>query len=193
MSFVDGFYTFSLQIMHIESNVYESIRIKTPKHPEETLEHLTARVLALAHSFETGIEFSEGVYRPELPAIQVPDGIGGLKKWVDVGSPDPKKIRNALNSFRAAYSVYFFSADHLQQFCHAMRGTKKNWLAPVLFFSLPARLIEELVLSLEYRNHWACTFIDSTLYLETEGQQYSGIIQPLDIWHQYQIAIGNSE
>jgi uncharacterized protein YaeQ len=56
MTFVQAFYSFNLDITNSDAGGYFKLRIKVPQHPEESLEHLFARVLAFVHSYEEGLE-----------------------------------------------------------------------------------------------------------------------------------------
>jgi uncharacterized protein YaeQ len=194
MSFVDGFYSFFIEIINTEAGLYESVRVKTPKHPEESLTHLAARALAYAHAYQDNIEFTEGVYKPDLPTLQVPDGIGGLQQWIDVGCSPMKKVKRALQEFpNASIAVYFYDQEHVDSACHMLRGTKKNWIAPVTFYLIEPEPLERVAEALLLRNKWTVTFIDTSFFLQTESIDCSGTIIHQDMWHAYQASIGNAQ
>lgn len=193
MSFVDGFYSFFIEIINPDSGLYESVRVKTARHPEESAVHLAARALTYAHAYRSGIQFSEGLYQPDQPTLQVPDGIGGLTHWVEVGCPPVKKVKRALQEYPAAScTIYFYEIAHIATFCHMLRGTKNNWIAPVTFYLIDPAMLEQLADALALRNRWTVTFIDSSIFLQTEATETSGWIRSPDIWHEYQTSIGNS-
>ena len=100
MSFVDGIYRFTLLVNDSNRGVYEELQLRTPKHPYEPIEHLIARVLVFAHSYSSGLEFSEGYFNQQQPALWKRSIIEELHTWIDVGLPEEKKIKKALRDGR---------------------------------------------------------------------------------------------
>jgi uncharacterized protein YaeQ len=192
MSFVDGFYSYQLDIMDSDRGVYAAVRVKTPKHPNETCEHLIARVLALAHRYEEGLCFGQGLFEPGEPTLWRRDITGETQTWVQVGVPEERKLERALRAHPlAAYTVYFFEEWQKVNFCGRLRGSKTNWIKPVVFYEIGNDAVAALAVEVQSKSHWEITISDSTAYVSAAGRSIVVPVVPLDMWQLYQKTIQN--
>lgn len=193
MSFVDGFFSFSVQLSHVARQVYDTIRVKVVKHPDESLEYLVARVLAYYHAYSADLVFTQGLYTPKEPTLRAQNAIAACTQWIEVGEVDSKKLRHAVRkNSDTEFSVYFFDDAQVQQFCSSLRGAKENWVEQVGFLQFHSEIIGLLVEELRIRNDWILTFSDDTFFLETENLTKESTVRNLYIWDEYQQYIGNS-
>lgn len=193
MSFIDGIYRFTVNVNDSNRNLYDTVTFRTPKHPHETLQHLVARVLACSHSYVEGLEFSEGLFSPEDPAIWKKSVIDIIEIWIDVGAPDKKKLQKALRAgtSSAIYRVYFYDPDHVEQMANHLKGSRSNWIERFSFYKIAAGLVEDLSEILHIRNEWSLTIIDSTVYLSCGDRDFTGTITHLNMWESFQNIIAN--
>ena len=184
MTFVDGFYTFSVELADTERQVYESLRVKTPKHPAESWEHLSARVLAYLHLYQPGQEFTRGLFELKEPTIWRRDVLGETQLWVQVGTTDPHKLMRAVKTHPGAeFRVYFFESEQSERFFHELRGAKPLWLDKVLFFSLPSDFLESLAPLIRSHNRWHAMLMDGgEVYLTVDDRQFEAAIETVDLW-----------
>ncbi len=193
MSFVDGFYTFNLEISDTLRNVYVKVREKTPKHPEETLLHLFARTIAFSHSYENELEFSKGLFDVKEPAIWRKDILGNIQTWVEVGIPEQKRFERALRSDEnASFRVYFYNNTDVKSFCGRLRGSETNWVSRVQFFKIDPEILEQLTSFGNVRQNWSITFLEDVFFISSDAGELHGYLHPIDIWREYQNEIGNS-
>ena len=187
MSFVDGFYSFNLEISNSTAGIYASTRIRATKHPYESFEHLWARVLALAHSYEPELTFSEGLYQTEQPTIWKKDVTGEVLKWIEVGVPDKKKIDRALKHDRQSeFRIYFYATDQITTFTNLLRGSKSNWISPIHFFQFDPVVLAALAEIIKNNGKLSVTVLDDALYLDYEGIQFETLLPELQMWEEYQ-------
>ena len=66
------------------------------RHPSETMEHLTLRVLAWCLFSEERLEFGPGLSTPEAPDLWTRDLTGRLTTWIECGAADPEKVRRVV-------------------------------------------------------------------------------------------------
>ncbi len=191
MTFVLAFYSFNLEITNSDSGVYHKARVKIPRHPQETLEQMYARVLAFTHSYEEGIEFSRGMFELREPSLWKKDVIGDIISAVEVGSVDLEKLHRALKRRPIPrYSVYFYDQAQMQKFCHGMRGSTTNWIEDIHFFWIPPTLLQAIIPLEKSSSTWSLTFVDGTLYLTVDGTALETSITTLDMWAQFQESLG---
>lgn len=192
MSFVDGFYSFNLEINNIDQSMYTVARLKTPKHPYESHEHLFIRTIALAHAYEDGLEFSEGLYQPNQPTIWRKNIIGDLLTWVEVGLPPKKRLLQAIRqNTTSMFRVYFYEALQPEEFCSYLRGSKSNWIQSIQFFQVTSPAVADLVDQLQSHNNWAITFCDGSAFLNANEQEAVLQIETVDMWQLFQRSIAN--
>lgn len=194
MSFVDGFYTFTVALTNADRGLYEQLRVKLAKHPHESAEYLCARMLAFVHCYEQGLEFSQGLFEPKEPTIWKKDVLGELLCWIETGVPDKKKLQHALRQHKQTrHLIYFYEPGHSEEFCHScLRGSNSNWVAPIEFFEIDGGFLTEAAALLSSRVKWEITIVDNIVYLVMNGTEFQTIVRPVNIWEQYQLAIGNA-
>lgn len=194
MSFADGFYSYAVELNLAEREIYTSFRIKTPKHPLESLERLHARVLAFAHAYRDGQIFTPGLFSPEDPAFYCADSTGALNLWADIGVPEPRKLRRALRGGSGCeYRIYFTQNEEADRFCHLMRGSKENWVEPVQFYLLPQNLVALMVENSRSSSNLTLTISDETAYFSFNNQEAESQFLRIDIWERYQKTIQNAD
>ncbi len=59
----------TIQLADIDSDRYESLQATVARHPSETAERLTARLLAYALCFEEGLVFTRGIAAGDEPDL----------------------------------------------------------------------------------------------------------------------------
>lgn len=194
MTFVEGFYSFSISLTNTDRDQYEKVRFKTAKHPHESFELLTARVLAYMHCYRVGLEFSQGLFNVKEPTMWSKDVIGGIELWAEVGVPEQKKLLKALREHRPGgteYYVYFYHPDQIEAFCMMLRGSKSNWVKDVQFFEIDAGVVERIIPTLSTSQSWQITVVDNALYLYTDEAEFETTIAPVAIWDRFQSSIDN--
>lgn len=190
MSFVDGFYSFFVNLSDTSNGIYEDLKLKTAKHPNESAEHLISRTLAYLHSYSPELKFTEGLYNEKDPAIMAADVIGTINQWVEIGAPEKKKLAQALKHHdQARFRIYFYEEEQIEKFCHYLRGSKSNWVANIEFFLLDLTLLSHLAENLQLRSNWSISFFDDSFYLTIEDMIHESTIIGVDIWDRFQNSI----
>jgi len=194
MSFAAAFYNFTVELSHNDREIFTRFRVKTPLHPHESLEHLFARMIAYVHCYREGQEFSRGLFEPKEPTIWQRDILGDTLLWVQVGSPDKKKIETTLRAHpHAEHRIYFYEPNQIAQFCHMLRGSKTNWVKDIKFFLIPSAVLEAMVPLERSSPIWNVTIVDDELYLTCDGTDLQGKIITVDIWAAYQDSLLQEE
>jgi uncharacterized protein YaeQ len=190
MSFAAAFYNFTVELNHIDRQVFARFRVKTALHPLESLEHLYARMIAYIHCYRPEQGFSQGLFEPREPTIWKKDVTGEVLLWVQVGIPDRKKLEVSLRATPSAeHLIYFYKRSQIPQLCHMLRGSKTNWVKEIVFSTISEELIERLIPLQHSSPTWQATFVDNSLYLVADGTELSGEISPVDIWQEYQSSL----
>lgn len=193
MSFAAKFYTFSIDLNNVDRQLFTKFRVKVPLHPVESLQHLYARMIAYLNSYSEALTFSQGLFDQTQPTIWEKNVIGDVLSWVEVGVPDKKKIEAALRlTPPVSYHIYFYEHSQIPAFCHHLRGSKTNWVAPFSFSLIDPDFLDALVPLESSSPTWEVTIIDSHLYLVIDKREFETTILSIDIWSAYQESIQES-
>lgn len=103
----------TLHIADMDRHYYEDHAITLARHPSETDERMMVRVLAFALHAHERLAFGRGIGAEEEPALWQKDLTGVIERWIDVGLPDERAIRQACGLAKQVY-IYAYggrSAD----------------------------------------------------------------------------------
>ncbi len=192
MSFIDGFYTFNIDLSNVENNIYDKLFLKLPKHPNESYEYLFSKVIAYCHCYEKELEFSQGFYSPDDPTIWRKNILSEIETWTQVGPCSYKKLHKAIKQNpNAKFKIYFINESEPRDFCYEFRAIKTKDFQKVKFFSIDEKFIQKLIDNISSRMTWSINFIDDTLYFNWDNLEIEDSIKEIDIWEIYQKLISN--
>lgn len=84
-----------LEIADMDRNYYASHALTLACHPSETEERMMVRLLAFALFAGDELVFCRGVSTQDEPDLWEKDLTGALVRWIEVGHPDAKSLRQA--------------------------------------------------------------------------------------------------
>lgn len=194
MTFVSGFFNFTIDLNHADQEVFTSFRLKIPRHELESSEYFYSRIVAYLHAYRPEIEVTRGLSAPKDPSIWVRDALGTISLWVHVGVPEKRKLELSLKQNQTAeHRIYLSSHEEIQDFCHHLRGSTTNWVQHVLFYRIPTSLLHEIADTETSSPHWSVSFIDNHLYMSINGVDLESDIVPIDIWESFQNSLKTAE
>ena len=192
MSFVAAFYSFTIELSHVDGGIFRRFRVKTALHPHESLEHLYARILAFAHAYRPEQVFSQGLFNPREPTMWEKDIVGEVLSWNYVGVPDAKVLETALRTWpQAAFRLYFYEDGQVEKLCHAMRASRGTWLSRIGFYRFDPGFLEALLPFDSSSPLWTLTFVDNQVYLAFDDQEFESSLSVLDMSAEFQRWLGN--
>jgi len=84
-----------LQVSDLDRGYYANHPLTLARHPSETDERLMVRLLAFALNADEQLSFGKGISNSEEPALWQHQLSGEITTWIDVGQPDPDRLRKA--------------------------------------------------------------------------------------------------
>jgi uncharacterized protein YaeQ len=100
-------YKVQIELADSDNNRYESLGLTLAQHPSETLERMAARLLAYCLNAGRGLEFTRGLSTADEPDLWQHSDNGEIAHWIEVGQPEPPRLRKACGRARLV-SVYTF-------------------------------------------------------------------------------------
>ena len=85
----------SLQVADMDRHHYADYQLTLARHPAETDQRLMVRLLAFALQADSSLEFCRGLCVDAEPALCRKSLGGDIELWIDVGLPDPERLRKA--------------------------------------------------------------------------------------------------
>ncbi len=105
-------YKAQINLADSDRNCFDELSLTVAKHPSETLERMTVRLLAFCLNNTRGLEFTRGLSTADEPDIWEHSDSGEIAHWIELGQPEEPRLRKACGRAKRV-SVYAFgkSAD----------------------------------------------------------------------------------
>lgn len=84
-----------LQISDMDRHYYQQHALTVARHPSETDERMMVRLLAFALFAHDELQLTKGISSEDEPDIWQKDLTGQIQLWIDLGTPDEKRLRKA--------------------------------------------------------------------------------------------------
>lgn len=166
-------YTFNVELSDVDRSVYETLELKTARHPSETLDYLVTRVLAYGLEHREGIAFTKGLGEGEEPAIWVRDLTGQLQAWIEVGSPEPAKVHKAA---KAAPRVAVYAHRNAELVVRKLSGQGIHRATEIPVYSFDRAFLDQLSSTVDRRTIWDVSVNDRQLYVSHGGKTMETVI-----------------
>lgn len=102
-------YKWHLNLSDLNRHHYADYNLTLALHPSETLERLTARMIAFALNASDELAFSKGLSTAEEPDIWAKSLDGQIDLWIEIGEPAPDRIKKASHTSKQT-KVYSFNS-----------------------------------------------------------------------------------
>ncbi len=101
-----------VSLSDMDRDHYDQLALTLAQHPSETLERMMVRLLVFCLNASPALSFTRGLSTTEEPDLWQRGLDGQIQHWIEVGQPDPERIKKATNQAQRV-SVYAFgkSAD----------------------------------------------------------------------------------
>jgi len=100
-------YKAQVDLADSDRNCFESLSLTLARHPSETLERMTVRLLAYCLNSARGLEFTKGLSTADEPDLWQHSDSGEIEHWIEVGQPEEPRLRKACGR-APRVSVYAF-------------------------------------------------------------------------------------
>lgn len=100
----------TLNLSDMDRGYYAEHGLTLARHPSETDERMMVRVIAFAMFAEEALAFAKGLSSEEEPDLWQKDLTGAIERWIEVGLPDERRIRQACGRAAQVTVVCYGSA-----------------------------------------------------------------------------------
>ncbi|MCW8334120.1 YaeQ family protein [Vibrio sp. SCSIO 43135] len=99
-------FKFRIALTDMNRDYYDSLNLTIAQHPSENNQRMMARILAFCLNAQESLQFTKGLSTIEEPDIWLKSLDDQIQLWIDVGEPDPERIKK---SSRLAKQVKVYS------------------------------------------------------------------------------------
>lgn len=157
-----------LNLSDLNRHVYTSTSLTLARHPSETDERMMLRILAYAIHAHEHLEFCKGISNEDEAALWQKDLTGQLELWIEVGSPDDKRVRKACNKSTAVY-IYTYAGRASAIWWEQNREAVCRF-DNLVVRAVPAEQAKALAALAERTMQLQITVQDATAWVSTAGQ-----------------------
>ncbi|MFV8818143.1 YaeQ family protein [Haliea sp. E17] len=95
MALKSTIYKVMLNVADTNRQVYGDYALTIARHPSETDRRMMLRILAFALHADAALAFGRGISTDDEPDLWLKDDTGQVRLWVELGNPDPDRLRKA--------------------------------------------------------------------------------------------------
>jgi uncharacterized protein YaeQ len=166
-----------LALSHVDRGVQLEKALVLSRHPSESLERVTLRVLAYCLLADEALAPAPGgVSEGDAPDLLARDPTGELLVWVRCGGADPELVRKVINhNGKAAVHVVFSRPERHEAFLTEVnhRGPARGW-DRVTVWLVDRALVQALAAREETRQRWTVTVVGDHLYVDSGDGSFDG-------------------
>ncbi len=148
------------------------------RHPSETMEHVTLRVLAWCLLHEDGLAFGPGLSTPDAADLWTHDATGRLTTWIECGAATAERLRRAMQQHAGAQAhVVLDDEREARELLAAL--AQERWpraCPPPLVWVIDAAFVRALAAGEERRRRWAVTIVGDHFYVDVEERALNGAV-----------------
>jgi uncharacterized protein YaeQ len=85
----------NLNVADLDRQHYADYALTVARHPSETDERMMLRLLAFALNASDVLSFGKGISTSDEPDLWRRSLAGELEQWIDLGTPEPDRLRKA--------------------------------------------------------------------------------------------------
>ncbi len=172
-------YKFRIALTDMNRDYYDSFNLTIAQHPSENLQRMFARILAFALNAKHELVFTKGLSNIEEPDLWEKSLDDQILHWVEVGEPDPERIKKACRLAKQV-SLYSFNTKG-PSWWEKNQGKLKQY--PVSVANFPFEAIEELTSHVERTMSLSIMITGQSLFIDGDN---ASVEVPFEQWHSHE-------
>jgi uncharacterized protein YaeQ len=165
-------YSFEINLSDLDRNVCQALAFRVAKHPSETDAYLITRVLAYCLEYREGLAFSKGgLSDPDSPALAVHDLTGVLRRWIEIGLPEPARLHRAS---KASPEVAVYSHKDVETLLLRLAAEKIHRAQDLEIYAFDRDMIASLTARLTRRMSFDLVVTERQFYISLGEETIGG-------------------
>jgi uncharacterized protein YaeQ len=171
-------YAFNIELANSDKGVYQPLQLRVARHPSESEDYFLTRVLAYCLEYTEGIDFSNGLFEPDEPAIAVRDLTGQLRAWIDVGAPEAARLHRA---GKAAPRVAVYTHKEAVQLAARLGLARIHRVEALELYALDRAWLAAFASKLARRMEFSLTIAEQHVYLSLGDETLPCVIERIAV------------
>ena len=163
-------YKVQINLADSDENNYESLSLTVAQHPSETLERMTARLLAFCLNYAQRLEFTRGISTTDEPDLWLHTDSGEIDHWIEVGQPEELRLRKSVAK-SGRVSVYAFGKSSGTWW--KLNGDAIGALSRIRVWQFDWQEVVAIAGLLERTVKLSVSISGGTVYVDKDGQAHS--------------------
>lgn len=168
-----------VQISNMDRHYYDNHSLTLARHPSETDERLMVRVLAFILNADPDLVMGKGLSSDDEPDLWQKDLTGAVKKWIEIGQPDEKRVRRACGLSREVI-IYPYSGNSADMWWEQNKRALEK-LDKVSVVNIPVEITEALGKLAQRTMQLQATIEDGEVWLTSDEGALQVLLQPLKL------------
>jgi len=166
-----------MNVSDLDRGYYAEHSLTLARHPSETDERMMVRLAAFALHANEALVFTRGLCVDDEPALWRKDLTGEIDLWIDVGLPDPKRLRKACSRAKQV-TLYLYGGNAARQWWlrHADALRRFPNLTVIDFAEEGTQAFTELT---KRSMRLQCTIQDGQIYASDDSRTVQLTVMPL--------------
>ncbi|MDN7131710.1 YaeQ family protein [Halomonas sp. MC140] len=161
-------YKVDINLTDLDRSVYETLRFTVARHPSETEERMTTRLLAYVLWYSETLAFGRGLSDVDEPALWEKSLDGRLLHWIEVGLPDAERLTWCSRRAERVTLLAYGRVDLWESKVLPGVSSLKN----VHVARLPQEALAVIAKDLPRAINWAIMISEESLFITDENGQH---------------------
>lgn len=157
-----------VQISNMDTNYYAQHSLTLAQHPSETEERLMLRILAFMLHASDALEFGKGISNDDEAALWAKDLTDQVTLWIEVGTPDEKRIRKACHKAEQVV-IYAYGGRTVSIWWQQTQKTLGRF-DNLRIISVPKETSDALISMYERTMQLQCTIQDGGIWVSNNQE-----------------------
>lgn len=171
-------YKVNLSLSDMDRSVYGDFQFTLAQHPSENDERMMARVLAFCLNAHEDLSFTRGLSSVDEPELWLKTLDDQILNWIEVGQPDPDRLKKASTLSRAV-TVYCFGKSASTWW--TLNADTLAGLPSVQVFQFPWESIQSVCALIKRNMNLTATITENTMYIANEESSVEIVVNPLQV------------
>lgn len=170
-------YKASLDISDIDRGYYATHQLTVACHPSETVERMMLRILAFAVNAGERLEFGADIGDTDEPALWEKDLTGQIKLWIELGTPDERKLLRACG--RADKVIVYSYGRATAPWWNTVKSNLER-AGNLYVYEIPGEMLDEISPLAERTMKLHCVIQDGDVSFGNSSRETTSTLKRLD-------------
>jgi len=169
-------YKTDLNLVDMDNNRFETLKLTLAQHPSETPKRMMVRLMVFALNYHQDLSFTKGLSTQDEPDLWQISPDGRVEHWIELGQASPDRIRKGV-SRAEKISLYAYGSE--ADVWWPKHKAAFEALPKLNVYRFDSQQADRLEAFVNRSMELTLTITDGELYLTGEGEELTLTVEPL--------------